>query len=511
MQSSVNNKIIAKNTFFLYIRTIVILLISLYTSRVVLDSLGETDFGIYNLVGGVIVLFAFMTDAMSSATQRYLSYEIGKNNISEAHRIFSMSISIHIMIAVIVFVLGETIGLWFVLTQLNIPVDRQVAAMWVYQLSLIGCCLGIWRIPYNASVICYERMSFYAYISIIEALLRLGIVWLLAIFEDRLVVYAIFVTTVIFIMNVIYYVYCHKNFSICHYNFFWDKILFKKLMSFSGWSMFGSISNVGVNQGLNILLNIFYGVIVNAALGIANQVQGAIASFIFSFQTAFTPQMVKLFALRQKGDFFKLICRSSRLSYCLIFLIAPAMLVCLDSVLNLWLTSVPAYTKPFVMSLILYSIIDSLSGPLWIAVRATGDIRNYQLLMSALIVLNLPVMYIIMATGFSPIVAVAIRPCVNIVTHIVRIYYLKQTQDFPSNIYWKDVMLRCFLMTLISIPLCLIVLKVILNRTILMTMLSMSIIIIQNIILVSAVGLKASEREMVFKFIYSKYVIRMFR
>lgn len=494
MSSVSNNKRIAKNTIFLYFRTFIIMLLSLYTSRVVLKTLGETDFGIYNLVGGIVALFTFMNSAMSSATQRYLNYELGHDNISETGRVFSMSLTVHFFISAVIFILGETLGRWFVMTSLNLPQERYDVAMWVYQFSLLSCCVNVFRIPYNACIIAYERMSFYAYISIIEALLRLGIVFLLILTTcDKLITYAALILAVITIINIIYMYYCHRHFVTSKYHFFWDKNLFGKLMSFSGWSMFGSFANAGVSQGITILFNLFYGVLLNSALGIAHQINVAINSFVSSFQTAFSPQIVKTYATDEKESFFDLVCRTSRLSYCLVFVIAPALIVCIRPVLNAWLTIVPEYTDVFAVAFIVFCMIDALSGPLWISVQATGNIRNYQIMMSVLIFLNLPIMYLMLLAGVSPEYVISIRVVINLITHFVRIIYLKKHLMFPAMYYMKNVMGRVGIMTLISLPLCFALKSHI--DTLIGMITVLCIVVFQNLLLSFFIGLSSRERR----------------
>ena len=501
--NTVNNKRIAKNALYLYCRTFVIMLISLYTSRAVLDALGETDFGIYNLVGGIVVLFAFMNSAMSAATQRYLNYELGRNDDVAVARVFSMSINVHIGITALVFLVGETIGLWFVNSKLNIPDDRFAAAMWTYQLSLIGCCVNILRIPYNACIIAYERMSFYAYASIIEAILKLSVVFLLLIsFRDKLIEYSVYMMLVITMVNMMYMRYCYKNFKTSHYNYFWDKELFKKLMGFSGWSMFGSIANVGTSQGISILLNLFHGVALNAAIGLANQVQTAVTSFVHSFQTAFSPQIVKSYASGQTSEFEQLICRSSRLSYCLVFLFAPALMVCINSILNIWLTMVPDYTASFVNIFIIYCMIDAASGPLWVSVQATGDIKKYQIIMSVLILLNLPIMLILLYFGVSPVWVVGVRAILNLMTHFGRLIYMKAYMYFPLSYYMKNVMGKIILMTILCIPL-----SIILSgyaTSFIGTLAVFILMVLQNLLLVATIGITKHEKSLILDAIKKK-------
>jgi len=492
--TATSNKRIAKNTILLYIRTFFVMLISLYTSRAILDALGETDFGIYNLVGGIVVLFSFMNSAMTTATQRFLNYELGKGNTRQVKRVFSMSLTAHICIAFLILILGETLGLWFVLTQLNIPLERYEASIWVYHLSLIGCCVNILRIPYSACIIAYERMSFFAYVSILESVLKLMIVFMLAIAPiDALVFYAVLMLVVICVVNSLYILYCNHKFDTARYHFFWDKLLFKQLMFFSGWSMFGSLASTGVAQGMNILLNIFYGVVLNAALGISHQVHSAVSSFVSSFQTAFSPQIVKTYAAGQKNDLEKLICRTSRFSYCLVFIFAPAIIVCITPILETWLTIVPEYTREFTIVTILLCMIDALSGPLWVSVQATGEIRNYQLLLSFISLLNLPFMYVMLLLGISPIWVVGIRVIIAVIIHFVRVGYLGHKMNFPVIYYMRDVMIRVTIMTCISIPLC-IILSHYTNRLFLSAIV-FALIVLQNSILSFVVGMSRNERS----------------
>ena len=283
---SVNGKRVAKNTMMLYIRMLLIMAVSLYTSRIVLKVLGVEDFGIYNIVAGIVVLFSFLNSAMSSATQRFLSFELGRGDINEVRRVFSMSMTAHISIALLILLFAETVGLWFLNTQINIPVDRVGAANWVYQFSILTFCIQIIRVPYNASIIAYERMTFYAYISIIEVVLKLLIVFLLVYFDfDKLKIYSVLIFLITLVICLSFKYFCCKTFPICRYNFFWNASLYKKIMSFSGWSLFGSVANVGSQQGMNILLNIFYGVSINAAMGIANQVSQAVYNFVYKFHS----------------------------------------------------------------------------------------------------------------------------------------------------------------------------------------------------------------------------------
>lgn len=447
------NKRIAKNTMMLYIRTLLIMLVSLYTSRIILQALGETDFGIYTLVGGFVALLTFLNAAMTSATQRFLNFELGKKDNDAVGRIFSMSMSIYMLVALLFVLFFETIGLWFFANKLNIPPDRMQAAYWVYHFSILAICIQMLRVPYQASIIAYEDMSFYAYVSIAEVILRLGMVYLLLMINgDKLIVYAVLMFAIAFIVNLCYRFFCKRHYTTCNYRLFWDRSLFRSLLSFSGWSMLGGVANVGATHGVNIILNIFFGVTVNAAMGIANQVQTAIYSFVTNFQMAFNPQIVKTYAENETKTFTSLVFRASRLSYYLLFIIAFPAVLCCDSLLKIWLTQIPEYTLQFIQLYICVMLIDALSAPLWISIQAIGKIKRYQLSIAAIIFFNLPLVYVCGKLGWSPVWAIAIRIIVNFVAHMFRLWYLYKYIAFPSWMYIREIMGKCLLTTVLITP-----------------------------------------------------------
>lgn len=503
MSNSANNKRIAKNTILLYFRMLLTMAVTLYTSMVVLKTLGVDDFGIYNIVGGVVVLFSFLNNAMSTATQRFLNFEMGRGAEGNVNRMFSMSMTAHISIALIVAILAETIGLWFLNTQLNIPADRMNAANWVYQFTILTFCIQIIRVPYNASIIAYEKMSFYAYIGIIEVVLKLLIVFLLLFFGwDKLKLYAVLTCSVTFIVLALYKLYCNKVFSTCRYNFFWDRALYKKLMSFSGWSLFGSVANVGAQQGLNILLNIFFGVAINAAMGIANQVSSAVFGFVSNFQTAFNPQIVKSYAMNDRTYFMNLIFQSSKFSYYLLLLLSIPLLISTDFILEVWLTNVPEYTASFCRLIILFLLIDAISAPLWMSVQATGEIRNYQILIGGLILLNFPVAYLVLKLGFPPQSVLIVRLLINLLTYFVRIFYLRNKINLPSGKYIREVILVVTLVTLLALPLPMLVDHYIAGWSGLIATTFVALISTGSCIY--AVGLKKDEREILNRLVMNK-------
>lgn len=450
---SENNKRIAKNTAMLYFRMLLMMAVTLYTSRLVLNTLGIEDFGIYNLVGGVVVLFSFLNISMATATQRFINYELGKGNLANIQKIFSSSLIIHFILVFVIVILAETIGLWFLNTQLNLPQSRLEAANWVYQFSILTFCVNIIRVPYNATIIAYERMSFYAYISIVEAVLQLAIVYLLVISEiDKLIYYTILLFIVSLLILYSYYYFCRIKISVARFKFFWDRNGIKQLTTFSGWSLFGSFASVGAQQAINILLNIFYGVTINAAVGIANQLSSGLYRFISNFGTAFNPQIIQLYSAGKKQELNNLIFRASKLSYFLFLVLSVPVIAYCRPILNIWLGTVPEYTDGFCRLIILYLLMDAASSPLWIAIQATGKIRTYQITISILILLNIPFIYVCLKYGMSPYSAWMIRFLINVVAYIFRFMYLNKLMDFPTNKYIRQVVLVIIAVTLLSLP-----------------------------------------------------------
>lgn len=431
---------------------LLIMAVSLYTSRIVLNTLGVEDYGIYSIVGGVVILFSFFNNAMSIATQRFLSFELGRENIKQLRRTFSMSLNVHFGIALLILFFAETVGLWFLNTQLNIPAERMKAANWVYQFSILTFLVNIIRVPFHSTIIAYEKMSFYAYLSIIEALLKLGVVFLIQIsLYDKLIFYGFLIFIVSLLILLVYKIYCNRNFDSSRYYFFWDIKLFKTLISFSGWSLFGSLANVGSKQGTNILLNIFYGVTVNAAMGIATQVNNAINGFVHNFQTAFRPQIVKSFASGDNKYLMQLIFQTSKFSFFLLYFIALPILLNTEIVLQLWLKNVPEYAVGLVRLILIYSLLETISGPLWMTVQATGKIRKYQIIISFIILSNLWASYLFLKLGYSPYFVLWIRIFINFFSLVFRLIYLKKMISFPVLKFLKKVPLNLLLVVLISL------------------------------------------------------------
>ena len=437
-----NTSCIAKNTLALYFRQILIMLVSLYTMRVVLNTLGAEDYGIYNVVAGVVVLFSFVNNAMATSVQRFLNFYIGKNDTEKTRNVYSASLVIHGVICLIFIVLAETIGLWFVNAKLNIPSERSNAAFWCYQAAVVTTLANIMRVPYNAVIIAYEKMSFFAGLSIVEAVLKLAVVFLLKItLLDKLVFYSFLLVAVSFIILAIYKFYCNKNFEIAHYKKVQDKGLGKELVSFSGWSLFGAVANVANSQGTNIVLNIFTNVTVNAAMGIANQVNAAVYSFVTNFQTAFNPQLVKSYAAGEKDDFQKLVNRSAKFSFYLLWLVVLPVYANCGFLLSIWLKNVPQYSVGFVRLVLIFSLIESLNGPLYISIQATGKIRAYQIIIGIINVLNLPFSIAAFFLGANPYWILYIRIALNCFAFAIRVLLSKKYFGLSVRLFLRDSVL----------------------------------------------------------------------
>lgn len=417
-----NNRRIAKNTLLLYVRMLFTMAISLYTSRVVLHVLGVTDYGVYNVVGGVITLLGFLTNSMSGASSRYITFSLGKGDMREMRRTFGNIITIHFLLAGIVLLLGETIGLWFVLEKLRIPADRMDAALWVYHLSVLTAMLGVVSVPYNAAIIAHERMGAFAYIGIVDALLKLVIVYLLWVMPyDKLVIYALLLFGVQVFDRIVYGWYCVRHFEETRARFLFDKRLFREMFAYAAWTMNGNLAVVGYTQGINILLNLFYGPVVNAARGIATQVQTVAQSFCSNFQTALNPQLTKSYA---RGDLLRmhqLLTQSSKFSFFILWLIALPLMLEAPLVLRWWLGIVPEHTENFLRLILCASMLSTLSNPLLVSVHATGNLKRFQLIEGTMLLSIVPIAYLLLKLfGIRPEYVFCVHIAVELCTQYAR-------------------------------------------------------------------------------------------
>lgn len=441
--ASTSNKRIAQNTIILYIRMLCTMTIGLYTSRVILNTLGVTDYGIYNVVGGIITMFGFINSSMASASSRFITFELGTGNKENLKKIFSLSLSIHFIIAILIVLLGETIGLWFIYEKVQIPIERFSSAIVVYHLSVAASFLSIMSVPYNATIIAHEKMSAFAYITILDVILKLLIAYLLIIFPyDKLIIYAILILIVQIINQTIYFFYTWKNFPEAKTLFTWDKNLCKDMASFAGWSLFGNLAATLFGQGLNILLNLFFGPVVNAARGIAVQVQSIIVRFIGSFQTALNPQITKNYAANELEAMHKLIFTSSKFSFFLMMFLSLPVLINTNYILTLWLKVVPEHTVIFVRIMLLISILETLSNPLIVSAQATGKIRVYQQVVGGILLSILPISYIALKMGAPAYSVFIIHLICSLIAQIARLYMIRPMIQLRLKEYFHKVIIR---------------------------------------------------------------------
>lgn len=454
MNESSNNKRIAKNTLLLYVRMLFGMLVSLYTSRVILQTLGVEDYGVYNVVGGVITMFTFLNSAMSSATSRYITFEIGKGNMERLKKVFSTALQIHAIIALLIVILGETVGLWFLMNELVIPDGRMDAAMWVYQCSIISCVVTIMSVPYNADIIAHEKMSAFAYISVLEIILKLLIVYLLVVLPfDKLKVYAVLVLMVGLLIRYIYTRYCHKHFEESHYIHRIDKSLLKEMSSFAGWSFWGNLAGILYSQGLNMMLNIFFGPVVNAARGIATQIQHVVTQFVTNFQMALNPQITKTYASGELDKMHSLMFRSARFSFMLLFFLSLPIMLETNYIFTLWLGIVPENTVIFARIIIAISLIYTIANPCVIANQATGKVKVYQAVVGGLLLLILPISYIVLKMGAPAYSVFIVHFCVESVAQFARMYMLRNMIDLPLLSYLRNIYLPIMGVVLLSVVL----------------------------------------------------------
>lgn len=454
-----NGKRIAKNTLLLYFRMLFIMVVSLFTSRIVLNTLGIEDYGIYSVVGGVISLLGFITSSLSGASTRYIIYALGEGNIEKMSRTFGNIVVIHLILAIFILIVGETVGLWFVCNKLQIPEGREVAAIWVYQFSILTAMIGIISVPYNAAIVAHERMSAFAYISIVDVVLKLLIVYLLLVVSwDKLVIYAALLCVIQLFDRVLYSVYCRKYFSETTGRLIIDKKQFKDIFVFAGWTMNGTLAVMGCNQGLNILLNLFFGPVVNAARGIAGQVQSVASQFCANFQIAINPQLTKSYAQRNFLQMHDLIIASSKYSFFLMMFICLPLMFEAGQVLKWWLGIVPDHTVIFLRWGICISLLGTLSNPIGISVHATGNLKKFQLIEGTMLLMIVPISYLLLKFYHIPPEGVlAVHFCIELVTQFARVKIVLPMVHMNIRDYFQKVIfpiLRVMLLAPILPMLC---------------------------------------------------------
>lgn len=442
-----------KNTILLYFRMALMMCINLYTSRIVLHTLGVEDYGIYNVVGGVIVMFSFLNESMTASTQRFLSFELGAGNKEHLHQVFMTSLHIHIIISLIVILLGETIGLWFVMEKMVIPPERMTAALWCYQLSIFTAVLTIMNYPYMSALIAHEKMSSFAYIAILDAILKLLLVYLLLVFDyDRLILYALLYAGEKLLIRMVYNIYCIRHFAECKYRWVYQKSIFKEMSSFAGWSMCGNLAYILHNQGLDMLLNIFFGPVVNAARAVAVQAQGAVGNLASNFQMAINPQITKTYASGQLKEMHQLVFRGTRLTFCLLLIICLPLIVEAPMVLGLWLKEVPEGSVTFLRILLVILIVQQNNSPLITSVAATGKVKRYELIVSVLMLTIVPIAYIVLKMGGLPWTVFIVYLAIVVLSFVAILYIVLPMIKLSIGDYFKHAILPCAIVLILSVP-----------------------------------------------------------
>lgn len=446
-----DNKRIARNTVFLYFRMLLVMGVNLYTSRVVLKVLGFEDYGLYNVVGGIVTMFTFLNGSLGSATSRYITFELGKKNFERLNKIFNTALVIHIAIAVLIILLAETVGLWFFYEKMTIPADRLSAAFWVYQISIITCFFSLTQVPYNATIIAYEDMKIYAYVGIAEVLLKLGVVFLLLVSPiDRLVFYAVLLCLVQVGIMFFYRFYCNRHFPSCQIALYKDKSLFKEMFSYGGYDLIGNISVLAQGQGLNILLNMFFGPTVNAARGIAYQVQGAITQFSNNFMTAVRPQIIKSYAEGDLEAMMKLVKQSSCFSFYLMWMISLPVCLEADYLLSLWLGEYPEHAVNFLILVVMLCLIQTIKTPRTTIFHATGHIKWSNIIVGTILCMAFPLAYIALKLGGSPEAVFCMANITMLLSEIASVLVLKRYISYSACDYLLQVHGRCLFVASLS-------------------------------------------------------------
>ncbi len=492
-----DNKRILKNTLLLYVRMFITLGISLFTTRVIFQALGLDNMGIYNLVGGVISMLGFLNGSMSSASQRFLSFELGRNDESNLKKVFGLVLLIHCILACIVLVLSETIGLWFVNTQLVIAPERMLAANWVYQTAILSSLLGIIKVPFTASIMAHEKMGIYAYFSLIDVVFKLLIVYALwYIPGDSLIIYAMLLMLSGIVDFLISMIYCLWKFQECQLRFVWEKNIFKQIFSFSGWNLVGQVVIISNDQVLNIFLNWFYGTVVNGARGIALRINGIIVQFVYQFQVALNPPIVKSYASGDWVGMQLLISRGMKISFLLMMVLSYPFIIETDWVLTLWLGESPQYTAWFARLAIINTLLDSMTGPIVTGVQASGRLKRMQIYTSIALLTVLPISYFLLEIGLEPYWVTLSNILVSFVTLYIRLSILQRNVGIGKKQLIKEAVLPCYLSAIVSImpPL---LFHFVSERNINNFVLSCIISVVSSMMLSYFIGLNHSEKQFV--------------
>ncbi len=434
------NKRIAKNTMLLYVRMGVMMIISFFTARITLEALGVVDYGINNVVGGLVSMFSLISSSLSSSVSRFMTFGLGKGDKKELNTIFSTSINIHIILAIIVVIAIETVGVWFLNNKMVIPIERLAAAHWVLQCSTLLFAVGLLSVPYNAAIIAHERMDVYAYFTLFDAFARLAIIFAIKYYGgDKLILLAIISLIPTLIKQFYYWHYSKTHFEECTYHFAWNKRVFKDMSGFAGWNFIGCTAGLTKDQGVNIAINMFTGPAINAARGIAMQINGIISQFIGNFMVAINPQITKEYAAGNLQRMHSLIFKSTRFSYYLFLFLSIPILLEVETILYIWLGQVPAHTVLFTRLVIILSLAEIISNALITAQNATGKIKNYQIVVGGILLMNFPISYILLRIGYFPEITVVVAIIISQLCLAARLAFLRNSIKLPVAFFVKKV------------------------------------------------------------------------
>lgn len=500
-----DNKRIAKNTMFLYFRMFLIMGVSLYTSRIILQTLGVEDFGIYNVVGGIVTMFSFLNGSLGAATSRYITFELGRKDYVKLNKIFNVALVTHVCIGLVIALLAETVGLWFFYNKMLIPEERMTAAFWVYQISILSSLVSLTQVPYNAALIAHENMKVYAYVGMVEVILRLLVVYLLMIAPfDKLIFYAI----LLFVLNLgimsFYRVYCIKRYDESRIKFCNEKALYKDMFKYAGSDLIGNVSVLAQGQGLNLLLNVFFGPVVNAARAVAYQVQGAVTQFGNNFMTAVRPQIIKLYAQGEIKEMFKLVYLSSNFSYYLMWLLILPLSLEADYILSLWLGKYPDHSVSFLILVFILCLIQTLKTPRTIVLHATGKLFLANIVIGTLLCCAFPLAYIFLKMGGEPESVFWAANITMLLSELISVFIVRKYVEYNITDYFLNVHVRCVIVTVVSLLLPYFLFDKYMEPSFMRLILTCCLTTISIVVTVWCIGMSKDMRRKTANFIKSK-------
>lgn len=489
-----SQKRILRNTGMLYMRMLLVMAVTLYTSRVVLAVLGVEDFGIYHVVVGFVALLGFMQGAMTTATQRYFAFDLGESGGKDLIRILSTSLLIHGLLALLIALVAETVGYWFVVTQLTIPDDRMVAALWAYHLAIASFAVSVVTVPFTAMLMAHEQMSIFAVIGMMDVLLKLAAVILLQyIGSDKLIAYACLLLLVSLITLMLYFTSNKLLFPQIKLRWQWHSQQFRTMLSYTAWNTWGNLAAALSGQGSNVLLNIFFGPAVNAGKSISAQANFALNNFVVNVQAAINPQIIKLYASGEREKMHSLVLHASKYNFFILFTLALPVLLNTEALLGIWLVEVPPYAVIFLQLTIVASLIDSFSGPLMTSAQATGHIRLYHTIVGGILLLNIPISFVVLSLGHSPEVVILVAVALSATTLIARVLIIGPLTELSRKSFLMRVIPRSVLVALLAFGLAYIF-KIENKGDILNVIQNVFLSMMLTVIVVWLVGINKSER-----------------